>query len=108
MVNTSEASVYLPSAALENGQLLTIAGENTHALVEVRDPKDPDKVSKKVVLGVEEYSKPIILNNTSKKSLERAWGTETGKYVGRKLQVSKVKQNVRGTMMEVLYYEPAE
>ncbi|HEX9196972.1 MAG TPA: hypothetical protein VF906_04175 [Candidatus Bathyarchaeia archaeon] len=77
--------------------------------MEVSDPSDRSKTSKKLVIGFEEYSKPMMLNNTSRKNLEKAFGTDdTAKWVGEKVRVSKQRQNVRGQLTDVLYLEAAK
>ena len=47
------------------------------------------------------------MNRTSAMNLSGAWGSDTKAWVGKKIKFTKLKQNVKGTMKDVIYAKPA-
>ncbi|NHV97970.1 MAG: hypothetical protein HA494_09365 [Thaumarchaeota archaeon] len=52
--------------------------------------------------------KIATLNRTSRKELAKAYGEDTKNWVGREARVTKVKQNVRGELKDVIYFHPTQ
>jgi len=48
------------------------------------------------------------MNRTTQRALIDAYGSETKQWVGKKVIINVVSQNVRGVMKDVLYGQPAE
>lgn len=44
-----------------------------------------------------------IPNETSKKTMRKAWGDDTEKWIGKKGEFEMAKQNVRGEMKDVIF-----
>jgi hypothetical protein len=104
LVDTTKAAPYLTAGEVTDGQQLTIGPENTQ-LLQVFQARNPgEKPPTKVFVGFEELGKQGVMNNTSRKKLERAWGTNTVNWVGKKVQVIVAKQIIQGELQDVLYF----
>jgi len=105
MVNTQEAHATLDASIVMEGQVFTIAGEETHHIVEAHQGT---RVTKLVTLGVKESSKPITLNATSRKFLESRYGFETAAWAGKKVKAVKGKQVIEGVLKDTLFWLPED
>ncbi len=47
-------------------------------------------------------------NNTSRRNIVDVFGPETDEWMGKAVQVEIVKQNVRGSLRDVIYFTPAK
>lgn len=52
--------------------------------------------------------KTISVNGASRKALKEVWGNDTENWRGKSAAVTVTRQNVAGTMRNVMYLEPAE
>ena len=109
MPDLSGLSRYLTAQEVRTGDLLTIA--NPGDIVEFDDRRNPGKKIKKLSIGLilpNGKEKILTLNDTSRRTLEKEWGMNSDTWVGKTASVSVGKQNVGGTMKDVIYMFPAE
>jgi hypothetical protein len=99
MVDARDASKYFKPS---NGETYTI--KDSGAIEPVKAPDGA--TSDKVVIGIREAPKPIIVNATSNKALTLAWGPDTERWVGKKFHVESVRQMVMGALKDVLVFVP--
>jgi len=52
--------------------------------------------------------KTLTMNRTSQRNIAKQYGDETENWVGKQAVVTLVKQNVRGTMKDVIYLNPLQ
>lgn len=52
--------------------------------------------------------KTLTMNRTSQRNIAKEYGDETERWVGKEAVVTVVKQNVRGTMKDVVYLNPLQ
>jgi hypothetical protein len=105
MVKTSEASDYTQATDFKDGETVTIGDESDHKILEINSPEGGDK-RKRLILKFRERDRPSVINNTSRKNIEGQYGTDSAKWVDKKVITTVATQNVRGTLMKVLYFHP--
>jgi hypothetical protein len=95
---------YGDASLFESGETYTLE----HVKIEaIGDPSNREQKLPKAVAKLKEFPKPIVLNETSRKNLQLAWGRDMRKWSNRKVKATVSDQNVRGTMRKVLYLVPA-
>lgn len=48
------------------------------------------------------------MNKTTQKAIAAKHGKETKEWIGKKVRIKKIRENVRGTMRDVIYGDPAD
>ena len=107
MVDTSETRLYATPDEISDNTLYTVDAESTHKINSYTDAKTKE-TRKRIVIAVLGLKRPILLNNTSRKNIEKWWGTDTAKWVGQKLRAKHVTYLIQGSEMQGILWEPAE
>lgn len=91
---------------VENGDLLTVVNEGRFLTADETPFKRPAfQIEIKLPSGNE---KTWTMNKTTRKRLAAAYGDDSVNWVGRKVRVELLKQNVRGELKTVIYGHPVE
>jgi len=107
MVDTNELGSYTKSAEFEDKGKYVVDKKEFHSKETFTDQQS-GKTSTKLLLKFLEKSRPTIMNNMSVKALAAEWGAESDDWVGKTVEAELVTQNVRGTMLKVVYFKPSE
>jgi hypothetical protein len=103
MVNVGETKPYLTAWELKDGEILTIKDGGA-----IQEFKSPDgRTRKRIIIGIKEYDKPIVLNNTSVNALASAYGADTKDWVGKKAKVHIQDLIVAGRQVKTVFLLPA-
>lgn len=100
---------YLKVEEVKSGDIVKFINEGKW--VESNKFKYDDGTPKKQLLFLVEFKgaeKDLSINTTSKNALIRGWGEDTEKWIGKEAKIDLVKQNVGGTLKNVIYLEPIE
>lgn len=104
MVKASELDEFLHAEHVEDGDIIEITGkarrvsaeesvfERTYVEVPVKLPNG--------------QSKTWMPNKTTIRALAKEYGDDMDKWIGKKVALEIMRQNVRGEMKEVLYGKP--
>lgn len=101
MVDTRLAGKWLKP---QPGEAYTIADKGTHAIETVKAPDGSE--GSRLIVGVKESPQRLILNSTSLKALQKAWGYDSDKWAGKKVRAVAVQMTVRGTLQDVVVLQP--
>jgi len=102
MVDTTELENYLNDKSAKLNDIVEITGEG---LIEV-STDDKGKTKKNLQIPVLVNGKLKLIyspGKTARGPLEKAWGTDTKKWLGKKFQVSFIKMQVGKDLLEVIY-----
>ena len=88
------------------GDEVIIVGEGEFIELTQQDKSVRTRLKIPITLPRDGATKPIILNETTRKALIEGFGKNTADWVGKAAAVSVVKQNVGGTMKDVTYLTP--
>lgn len=99
----SDLDEYLHSDAIENGDVIEIVGDG-HYVSSEDSTFGRAYLEIKVMLS-NGKTKVWTPNKTTLRKLAEAFGDETSEWLGKQVKLSKIKQNVRGKMVDVIYGE---
>lgn len=97
-------SDFLAAQDVKNGDIVTVIGEPTLRTA-TETGFDRDVYTIKIILPNGD-DKDWTLNKTTYNTLFDAFGDESRDWLKRRVAIRKTRQNVRGTMRDVLYGEP--
>ena len=103
MVNIGETKDYLTVWDVKDGEVITIKDEGTLQTFTQRDGTS----RKRLVLGVKEYGKKLVLNETSKNELGAKWGGDTSSWVGKRAKITISTIIVGGRSTKGIFLTPA-
>jgi hypothetical protein len=102
----SDFDEYLHADAIEKGDIIEISGKAHYVSAEEATFGRPYlELPVKTPAGKTKIYTP---NKTTLKKLAKAWGDETDSWLGKKVQLDIVQQNVRGEMRDVIYGTPLQ
>jgi len=102
----SEHEEFLSAEMLKNGDVLEIANEGMFLTAEETPFKRPAfQIDVKLPNG---SRKTWGVNKTTRRRLAAAYGDDSADWVGRKVRIELLRQNVRGEMKIVVYGHPVE
>jgi len=99
-------SQYLRPADIQDGDVVEIVSEGR-----IRSAEESKWGKPSLLLDVQLPSgarKTWSLNVTTLRRLTEAWGKDRRSWVGRRVRLEKVRQNVRGELRDVIYGRPLE
>ena len=109
MVDTRELEAFLNDKSARKGDIVEITGSGD---IEIKDDTNNAQRKYKVL------NLPVMLNGTmaleyspaklAKEALEKLYGSNTDKWVGKKFVVDFVKMMVKGEMRNVIFPMPLE
>jgi hypothetical protein len=100
------ASQYLRPTDIQDGDVVEIVSEGR-----IRSAEESKWGKPSLLLDVQLPSgarKTWSLNVTTLRRLTEAWGKDRRSWVGRRVRLEKVRQNVRGELRDVIYGRPLE
>jgi hypothetical protein len=103
LVNVGETKDYITVWDVKDGEELTIKDEGELRTFRQRDGTE----RKRIVIGVKEYAKKLVLNETSKNELASKWGGDTAKWIGKKIRVTLSTVVVQGRTTKAIFVSPA-
>ena len=98
---------FLKASDVQEGDEITF--QNEGEWVENRKFTNPDGSAKQQFIIEVEYggeTKSLSLNSTNRNMLILHFGKETKDWVGKKAKIQLVKQNVAGSLKDVIYLDP--
>lgn len=103
MVRISDLDEYLHADAAENGDVVEITGKARYISSEESTfGRSYLEIPVRLANG---KSKIYTPNKTTLKRLAKAFGDDADMWIGKKVKLEIVKQNVRGEMRDVIYGE---
>ena len=103
MVNIGETKDFITCWDVKDGEVITIKDEGElHSF----DQRDGTK-RKRLVIGLKEYSKKLVINETSKNELGSKWGGDTAAWVGKKAKVSITIVVIQGRATKAIFLTSA-
>lgn len=98
---------YLGAYSLDNGDGTYKNATVTIVSAEQKDVTGPDGTKKKLVIGLKEFSKPMILNATNARTLQRLYKTPyVNLWVGRQFEVGVESVRVGPSREDALRIKP--
>ncbi len=110
-MNVNDLNQFLTASDVEDGDkiVFTNAGKFIEKdYSQARDGSDMVTVLEIEVKLPNGKKKLTTPNNTSRKNIVEVFGPETNEWVGKAAKIEIVKQNVRGTLRDVIYLTPAK
>lgn len=106
MVKMSEHEEFLSAEMVKNGDLLEIVNEGRFLTADETPFK---RASFQIEVKLPNGSvKTWTMNKTTRKRLAAAYGDDSREWIGKKVRVELLKQNVRGELKTVIYGHPVE
>jgi hypothetical protein len=106
MVKLTDLEEYLTPEDVKDGDVVTFLDEGVYKNAEDTPFGRPVfQITLKLPDG---QVKIATINRTSRKELAKAYGDDTKSWIKRQARVTKVKQNVRGELKDVIYFHPTQ
>lgn len=102
MVDVTQTRPVVTALELQDGQVVEFADEGQ--VVNMRTPDGVERV--RLIIGLRGFGKPIVVNETSKTALARAYGRDTKDWVGKKAKVHITSRNIAGREVDVVFLYP--
>lgn len=96
---------YLKGEDVKEGDIVTILDEGEKISQEF---EGEERMWFEVTIQLGSLEFPWAMNKTTQKRMIEKYGRETKLWIGKKLKLIKVKQNVQGTMRDVIYGIPVQ
>jgi len=94
--------IYLRSDDIKDEDELEFTDEGEESIIKKKDGSEGKIFSISIVLPSGE-PRTWTMNLTSQRAVATKLGTDTKKWVGRKVRVYKLKQNIQGIIKDVIY-----
>jgi hypothetical protein len=106
MVKLTDLEEYLTPDDVKDGDNVTFLDEGVYK--NAQDTPFGRPVFQMSVKLPDGRVKIATINRTSRKELAKAYGDDTKSWIKRQARISKIKQNVRGELKDVLYFHPTQ
>ncbi len=110
MPNINDLNDYITPQDVRDGDVITFEDAGEIVEVDYSLAKDGSDIKSALQIHVklpDGKVKLISPNKTSRTSLSEAYTPMSENWIGKSAKVCLVKQNVRGTLKQVIYLEPA-
>lgn len=109
MPNINDLNEFLTASDVNDGDVITFLNAGEIKDVDFSRSRDGSDVRKVLQIDVslpDGKEKIVTINKTSRKSLSAKYGVDTEDWVEKEAKVVILKQNVGGTIKDVIYLEP--
>ena len=107
--NVNDLNEFLTASDVNDGDVITFLNAGEIKDVDFSRSRDGSDVRKVLQIDVslpDGKEKIVTINKTSRKSLSTKYGADTEDWVEKEAKVVILKQNVGGTIKDVIYLEP--
>ncbi len=110
-MNVNDLNQYLVASDVQDGDKLVFITPGKFTEKDYSQARDGSDMVTVLEIEVElpnGKKKLTTPNNTSRRNIVDVFGPETDEWMGKAVQVEIVKQNVRGSLRDVIYFTPAK
>ena len=110
-MNVNDLNQYLVASDVQDGDKLVFITPGKFIEKDYSQARDGSDMVTVLEIEVElpnGKKKLTTPNNTSRRNIVDVFGPETDEWMGKAVQVEIVKQNVRGSLRDVIYFTPAK